>query len=266
MARMIPCRACGGPARPAFEATVLARHRVRYFHCPACGYLETEEPTWLGEAYASAINLQDTGLVDRNLRFADETVLLLFHFFDRRGKFVDFAGGTGLFTRLMRDAGFDFRWHDAHAENVHARGFEAAPDERGVELVTSFESFEHFVRPEEELRRMLAMSRNVLLSTELLPSPPPAPGSWPYYGLEHGQHVGFFERRTLERLAAEHGLRLHAWGPLHLMTDRALSPLKVRLVRKLRRRLVRRARRAMGSLIDADHDRLARLPGSSPAR
>jgi hypothetical protein len=263
---MIPCRACSGSAKPAFEATVLGRHRVRYFRCAACGYLETEEPTWLAEAYAEAINLQDTGLVERNLRFADETVLLLFHFFDRRGKFVDFAGGTGLFTRLMRDAGFDFRWLDAHARNVHARGFEAAPDEKGVELVTSFESFEHFVHPREELARLVAMSRSVLLSTELLPSPLPAPGAWPYYAFEHGQHIGFFERRTLERLAAEQGLKLHTWGPLHLMTDRPLPPLKLRLVRKLRRRLVRRARRAMGSLIDADHDRLARLPPSSAPR
>ncbi len=257
---MIPCRVCGAAAAPAFEATVLGRHRVRYFQCAACGYLETEEPTWLGEAYAEAINVQDTGLVVRNVRFAEETALLLFHFFDRRGRFVDYAGGTGLFTRLMRDAGFDFRWLDKHATNVHARGFEAAPGDGPVELVTSFESFEHFVNPVEELERMLALSRNVLFSTELLPSPRPDPGSWWYYGLEHGQHIGFFERRTLERLAAGRGLRLHAFGPLHLFTERALSPLRLRLVRKLRRQLLARVRRSMGSLTQADHELLSRSP------
>jgi hypothetical protein len=263
---MVTCRVCDGPAEPAFEATILGRHRVRYFHCAACGYLQTEEPSWLSEAYAEAINLQDTGLVSRNLRFAEETALLLFHFFDRRGRFVDFAGGTGLLTRLMRDAGFDFRWHDAYATNVHARGFEASPDERGVELVTCFECLEHLVRPAEELGRMLAMSRSVLVSTELLPSPRPAPGAWPYYGLEHGQHVGFFERRTLEQLAARYGLRLYAWGPLHLLTDRALPALKRRLVRRFRRPLLRRLRRAMPSLTQADHDLLARLPPRSTPR
>jgi hypothetical protein len=263
---MIPCRVCGAVAPPAFQATVLGRHPVRYFHCGSCGYLETDEPTWLGEAYAEAINVQDTGLVERNLRFADETALLLFHFFDRGGKFADYAGGTGLFTRLMRDVGFDFRWLDGFATNVHARGFEAAPGDSGFELVTSFESFEHFPRPVEELRRMLAMSRSVLFSTELLPVPPPAPGAWPYYGLEHGQHIGFFERRTLERLAADHGLRLYGWGPLHLFTDKELPAWKVKMVRKLRRRLLRRVRRQMKGLTQADHERLARLPPPSGAR
>ena len=263
---MIPCRVCAGAAAPVFEANVLGRQRVRYFQCPACGYLETEEPTWLADAYSEAINVQDTGLVARNLRFADETALLLFHFFDRGGKCVDYAGGTGLFTRLMRDRGFDFRWLDPHATNVHARGFEADPAERGYELVTSFESFEHFVQPAEELRRMLALSRNVLLSTELLPSPRPAPEGWWYYGLEHGQHVGFFERRTLERLAADHGLRVHTWGPLHLLTEKPLAPVRLRLVRRFRRTLLRRALKAMPSLTQADHDRLVRLRGSAAPR
>jgi hypothetical protein len=263
MAPMSSCRVCARPAVPRFEATVLGRHPVRYFQCSECGYLQTEEPTWLAEAYCEAINVVDTGLVERNLRFAEETALLLFHFFDRGGKFVDWAGGTGLFTRLMRDAGFDFRWFDPYATNVHARGFEARPDEREVELVTTFESFEHFVQPAEELERMLAMSRTVLFSTELLPSPAPPPGDWWYYGLDHGQHIGFFERRTLERLAARHHLRLYAWGPLHLLTDRELSPWKVRLVRKLRRRLLRRVRRHMPSLTQRDHELLVRSPRPS---
>lgn len=263
-ARAIPCRSCAGSAAPAFEAEVLGRHRVRYFQCPACGYLETEEPHWLAEAYGEAITLQDTGLVDRNLRFADEVALLLYFFFDRGGKFVDYAGGTGLFTRLMRDIGFDFRTLDPNTRNVHARGFEARQDESGVELVTSFESFEHFVRPQDELRRMLAMSRSVLFSTELLPSPRPAPSDWWYYGLEHGQHIGFFERRTLERLALANGLRLYAFGPLHLLTDRELAPWKLRLVRKVRRRLLRRVRRQMRSRTQEDHAALSHTrPGGS---
>ena len=49
---MIPCRVCAGPAAPAFEATVLGRHRVSYFHCGACGYLETED-------FAAALEAMD---------------------------------------------------------------------------------------------------------------------------------------------------------------------------------------------------------------
>jgi hypothetical protein len=261
--RAAPCRVCDGLAEVAFDAEVLGRHPVRYFQCRACGFLATEEPYWLGEAYAEAINLQDTGLVARNLAFADEAAVLLYFFFDRRGKFVDYAGGTGLFTRLMRDVGFDFRTLDPHATNVHARGFEALPDERGFELVTSFESFEHFVQPRVELERMLAMSRNVLFSTELLPSPAPPPGAWWYYGLEHGQHVSFYEWRTLGRIAARSGLHLHGFGRLHLLTEKTIAPWKLALARKLRRRLSRHVRRRMRSRTQEDHDALARR-GAAP--
>ncbi len=254
----ISCRVCAGLATPAFHAEVLGRHTVRYFHCPSCGFLETEEPHWLAEAYSEAITLQDTGLVQRNLAFADEVAVLLYFFFDRHGKFVDYGGGTGLFTRLMRDIGFDFRTYDPHTRNVHARGFEARPEERGFELVTSFESFEHFVRPPEELEKMLAMSRNLVFSTELLSSPPPRPADWWYYGLAHGQHIAFYERRTLEYLARCHGLSLRSFGPLYFVTEKEIAPWKLRLARKLGRRfLSRHLRRRMKSRTIEDHDVLS---------
>ncbi len=260
----IPCRVCGSPAAPTFTSQVLAKHTVRYFHCPSCGFLQTEEPHWLADAYANAITLQDTGLVQRNLAFAHEAAVLLYVFFDWSGKFVDYGGGTGLFTRLMRDIGFDFRTYDPHTPNVHARGFEAGPEERGFELATSFESFEHFTRPREELEKILAMSRNLLFSTELLPSPPPAPGDWWYYGFEHGQHIAFYERRTLEVLARGHGLALRSFGPLHLLTERELAPWKLRLARKFRRRLLsRHVRRRLKSRTMEDHD-LLRARGLLP--
>ena len=49
------CPICGDPMRPAFTATVLGRHEVAYAMCPGCGLLQTETPTWLEEAYATAI-------------------------------------------------------------------------------------------------------------------------------------------------------------------------------------------------------------------
>ncbi len=252
----IRCRICDAPAEQIFDALVLRKHAVRYFHCGACGLLETEEPHWLADAYTDAITLQDTGLVQRNLVFADAVAVLLYVFFDRNGTFVDYGGGTGLFTRLMRDIGFDFRTYDPHTPNVHARGFEARPEERGFELVTSFESFEHFVRPPQELERMLAMSRNIVFSTELLPTPPPRPAEWWYYGVEHGQHVSFYERRTLAHLARAHGLTLRSFGPLHLMTEVEIAPWKLRLAWKFRRRLLRRLRRRLRSRMVDDHDLL----------
>jgi hypothetical protein len=219
------CRICGESLAERFTGTVLGKHRVRYFDCTRCGLLQTETPTWLDEAYAEAINPTDTGIMRRNLVLARITSALIYRFFDRRARFLDHAGGYGIFVRLMRDRGFDFYWDDPHAPNLLARSFEGAQvgGER-FELVTSFESFEHFVEPAVELDRMLERSDSVLLSTVLAPEPAPALDAWWYYGTEHGQHISFYRVRTLQFLAETRGLSLCTNGRnLHLFSRRRLS-------------------------------------------
>jgi len=34
------------------------------------------------------------------------------------GIFLDYAAGYGLFVRLMRDAGYNFRWSDLYCQNL----------------------------------------------------------------------------------------------------------------------------------------------------
>ncbi len=170
----------------------------------------------------------------RNLVFSRIASVLLYFLFDARGRFLDYAGGYGIFTRLMRDIGFDFRWHDPYTENLVARGFEYSPDEGPFEVLTVFEAFEHFVDPLAELTKIMTFSRNVLFSTELLPNPAPALDAWWYYGPEHGQHVAFYSRRSLEILAARHGLHFQSnGGSLHLFSEKPVSSLLFALLCKL---------------------------------
>jgi hypothetical protein len=256
------CRICSSPTTRAFDTVVLRRHSATFVKCSQCGFLATDgAPHWLSEAYASPINIQDTGLVGRNIAFARDASVLLYCFFDPSAKFVDYAGGHGLFTRLMRDVGFDFRTLDPLTENLFARGFSADPSDAGFEAVTSFESFEHFLDPRTEIGKMLRMSRTLVFSTVLLPEPVPDPTRWWYYGFAHGQHISFYERRTLEFIAKSHGCRLFAFGPFHLLTDRDLSPWRLALVARLRRPAFARVRRAMRSLTVPDHDALSVVGG-----
>ena len=148
----LPCRVCAHETRRLFEGPLLKR-TVSYHECAQCGYVQTEEPTWLAEAYAQAINLSDTGIMarnERNARLVLRTVALLGLW---RGRVIDFAGGYGLLVRMLRDRGIDAWWQDSYATNLVARGFEAAPGEK-ADLVTAFEAFEHFVKPGEELERL----------------------------------------------------------------------------------------------------------------
>ena len=103
---------------------------------------------------------------------------------ERDGKFLDYGGGYGLFTRLMRDVGFDYYWSDPFTQNLFAKGFEFDSRYGEFELITCFETFEHFTDPMRELTSMMKFSSNIFLSTELLPIPIPSPSEWYYYAPE----------------------------------------------------------------------------------
>jgi len=170
------------------KARVLARE-VAYFACSHCGYVQTEQPTWLAQAYHAPINISDTGMMARNLAQQKSVLATLALLRKRRGKVVDYAGGYGLLVRLLRDLGLDAYWIDPYTTNLAAVGFEYQQGE--ADLVTAFEAFEYFVDPIKELETMLAIAPNVLFSTDLIPKPIPAIDDWWYYGTHHGQHIGF---------------------------------------------------------------------------
>lgn len=234
------CRVCGALSAYAFTQQVLRRD-VRYFDCAHCGYIQTEAPSWLAEAYSSAINDVDTGIMMRNQRNVSRVVMTLLALGQLNGRVVDHAGGYGILVRLLRDIGIDARWRDMYCENLLARGFEASPG--GCELLTAFEVFEHLVDPVHDLAAMLADAPCVLVSTELVTTSTTPLADWWYYGPEHGQHIGFFRPATLHRMAsslgchhASDGVSLHLFSRvpipkswLALLKLQRLTPLVARL-------------------------------------
>ncbi len=147
---------------------------------------------------------------------------MLYFFFDKNGKFLDYAGGYGIFVRLMRDIGFDFYWYDKYTPNLFARGFKYTPEVGKIEAITTFESFEHFVNPIGELENMLQISKNIIFTTELLPNPIPKAEEWWYYGLDHGQHISFFSDKTFRYIAKQYNLNYINLGVLKALTEKSL--------------------------------------------
>jgi hypothetical protein len=253
------CSICNTLSRPAFSAKILSKYDISYFACPECGLLQTEKPFWLEEAYRHTLNDEDTSVLQRNWYFADVASSLLFTFFDRNGKFLDFGGGHGVFTRLMRDRGFDFYWRDPNGKNIFARGFEYTAGTVPVELVTCIECFEHFAKPKKELETMLGISSNILFATQLLPSPVPNPAEWDYYGLTHGQHIAFYSLNTLRYLAEVYGLKVYSNGVnIHLLTKKNLRTIQFRkaVTPGILKRL--RIKSAMGSRSQTDFEHIVR--------
>jgi len=229
------CKICASHADYFSSAEIMGKHTVEYFRCFECGFIFTEEPYWLEEAYSSAITGSDVGLVRRNYHLSKIARVLIATFFDSKGRFLDFAGGYGLFVRIMRDNGQDFRWFDRSCANLFAGGFAAdLKDGRRYDLVTAFEVFEHLVDPIAGLDEILRCTGSILCTTDLLPEPAPKPDKWWYYGLEHGQHVSFYTRKSLEVLAEKKRLNFYTNGAtVHLLTEKKISaPLFFLLARR----------------------------------
>jgi hypothetical protein len=259
LATMI-CRLCSNEAAPFGTALVLKRLQVAYFECPACGLVQTEYPSWLDEAYSEAISRSDVGIVSRNFTLIRSTSLVIRAFFNPAGRFIDYGAGSGLLVRAMRDSGYDFLYLDRYAKNVFARGFEAA-DEQQFDLLTAFEVIEHFPDPMQGIADMLRRSKNVLLTTELLPSHKPPPGQWWYYALDTGQHVSIYSRRSLEYIASRSGLHLTSRGSLHLMSQKPVHPRLFRFVLSSRwAERVLRNRAPRQGLIPSDFEQITGRP------
>lgn len=228
------CNICNGKSRFIFNAKVLGKHEARYFSCSRCNFLQVEDPFWLAEAYQDPINVLDTGILKRNMELAKLTATLLFYLFDEKARYLDYAGGYGIFTRLMRDIGFDYYWNDPYATNLLARGFAYLDHTGDIELITSFESFEHFERPLEELEKMLGITENILFTTVLLPDPVPEPDTWWYYAHSHGQHISFYSGKTLQFIADRYGLQLSTnRNNIHLFSNKPIGNTVFRLILKL---------------------------------
>lgn len=258
------CPVCSAPMKFAFTAKVLRKYEARYEVCDACGFLRAHEPHWLDEAYSRAIAAADTGLLARNLSIAGKLAGVIYWAMGERGqgRYLDSAGGYGVLTRLMRDRGFDFYWVDKHCANLLAPGYEYTPELGACQAVTAIEVLEHLTNPLEFIAETLscAGSHTLLFTTELFAGPPPDPAAWWYYTFGTGQHIGFFQRRTLQVLGSRLGLGLTSANGIHVLSRQPVSQARLALATgRLSTRLSSRwVRWRLGSKTMSDHESLLR--------
>ena len=250
------CKVCGMPPVVFGETDVLRKYLVQYFRCERCGFIQTEAPYWLEEAYSSAIAMQDVGIMQRNLANCEVTSAVLNLLFPKMSSAVDFGAGHGVFVRMMRDRGFNFYWSDLHATNDYARGFEFKEGST-YDFLTAFEVLEHLANPVSDLERMMSLSENVFVSTCLLPEPAPRLADWWYYVPTSGQHISFYTKESLRLLATCFERHLLSVGPYHLFTKKPQSSFLYRLGNRLRIARVVNSIYRRTSLIESDFKQLA---------
>jgi len=222
------CRICNTITFYGFNHKVLKKYDVAYFQCPECGLLQTESPFWLEEAYFLNSDIgYDIGYVSRNIYYSNMVSRVIYHLFDKASSFVDYGGGYGLFTRLMRDIGFDFFWIDEYAQNIFAKGFELN-ENQNIMGITAFEVFEHL----PDIQTLMNFFNKkvcgfLLFSTKLYGNAVPEPEEWSYYSFEGGQHISLFNNKTFSYIASKYSLFYYSnGGQFHLFSRKKIPYFK----------------------------------------
>lgn len=86
-----------------------------------------------------------------------------------------------------------------------------------VDLISSAECMEHVTDPLEFLLKIKQKANAIAITTTLLPEPVPDE-SWWYYTPQHGQHICFLERRTLEALGKKIKMHVVSYKSMHLFS------------------------------------------------
>lgn len=215
------CKICGAKMQTAFKHKVFNKYQAQYFICNSCEYLCTEKPYWLKETFKED-DIYDTGALVRNNNLVILTSLIIDKFFDNKKKYIDYAGGYGVFVRSMRDKGFNFYLYEEYRDNCFARGFEYDKKMK-VNGITAFEVFEHLENPIKEIKELLKISDNIIFSTELKSKLIPSPDEWWYYAFPLGQHISFYSEKTFEAIAEKFGLSFYTHKGIHILTKKEIS-------------------------------------------
>lgn len=208
----IKCQICGEESKNIFKGTILNKYKANYCQCSRCGFIFIESPSWIEEAYNSPITVFDTGIINRNVTMAQNVLMLLKSFYGggREASCLDFGGGYGIFTRLMRDLGYNFEWYDKYSNCLLARGFEGDTHKK-YDCLTAFEVFEHLTEPDKDISSMMETADTIIFSTELYDKEMNYRqlDEWWYYLPEAGQHVSFYSQLTLEMIARKYNVNYY---------------------------------------------------------
>ena len=216
-----PCRLCGARADFWNSRRLLNRYDISYYLCSECGSLETEKPYWLEKAYDVTGIGEDLGAGQRTIDLALKTSALLDQIkLPARAECIDFGGGIGLFTRLMRDRGFNFHSYDLYAQPFFSDRYSLTSlVGRAPAVVTAFEVLEHFSDPAQDLPQLFeSRPALVIATTELFTG---QDLTWPYFADATGQHVFFYSPKAMNRIATRFGYSLALVDGLLVLVGRS---------------------------------------------
>lgn len=223
------CKICDSNTEKIFEKIILQKFKSGYHKCINCSFVQTDEPIWLEEAYQSAITSLDIGMISRNNTLKTESTAIIDSCFPEAKIFLDFAGGYGIFVRLMRDSGFNFYRQDDYCQNIFSKNFDLKDIQTNkFDVVTAFEVLEHFENPIKEIEKIFNFSDSVIFSTEIAPETNIEIENWWYIAQETGQHIAFYSKKSMEIIAKKFNKNYYCRNQyIHVFTSKKLTDSQI---------------------------------------
>tara|TARA_X000000368_G_scaffold47187_1_gene33729 strand:- start:368 stop:1108 length:741 start_codon:yes stop_codon:yes gene_type:complete len=164
-----------------------------------CGSLYVENVDWLDEAYQNNI---DPGLVQRVLD--NKSLIYGLSKLLNIEKLLDYGGGSGLLTRLLRDYSINSYSSDKYVKNIFSNEYNFL-ENKFYDFINLAEIIEHFDDPLSEFNKILKYKpKHLLISTELYNN---QNKDWWYFALDEGQHIYFYSKECLENFFNEKGYK-----------------------------------------------------------
>jgi Methyltransferase domain len=187
---------------------------VYYFRCPDCGFVFTDfcddfQPSdWQRLVYNEDYRLVDPDYVERRPRQNAAVIESYLSHFDRSVVGLDYGGGNGLTTDILRGKGHRFDTYDPFGR----QDLSCATDSM-YGFCSAFEVAEHVPDPMGFMKNLLSLVRSerfvVMIGTQVHDGLVSNESrlSWWYVAPRNG-HISIYSRRSLMHLAAACGLEL----------------------------------------------------------
>lgn len=221
------CRICSGETLPLLNFEVCGAYDADLIRCSVCGFSFISDPWWLESTFEDRLHRMDVGSLERSLyvaRFLKGVSVLIKRWKDQ--PMLDFGAGDGVLVRHLRDRGLQIRYSDPFASPVFFVG-DAINEDDKFELSVLSEVALHFVDPLQEFKSLLVRSNQVLFTA--VKAPEKIDENWWYLMKSTGQHVAFYSKKSIDKLAKELGCHSYGKGSFFHVISKEKIPWKIRL-------------------------------------
>lgn len=191
------CPICHSESNYFSTIAIRAGISGEYHSCTSCKFIYAQNPSWLEGSFTDALNSLDIGSVDRCNIVADFVEVLANSLKIDNPQVLDWGGGYGLLTRILRDRGIRCAHHDPYTEPLFAENIALQPDAR-FDLIVLSEVMLHMTDPISTLTELLKLSDNIMFTAVI--APPDVTPDWWYFMPDTGQHVAIFSQQTIPEL------------------------------------------------------------------